>query len=183
MCIRDSANAQLAWVRQTNASAEYALAASRLVGSFPALQATVVRAFVADKMSLTLTPAQFAAAKAKLLRGLPASFTPLLNVAAAAYQPSTVLQVVAMRAAIVDTEPVEQGLANIAPKALALPGVLASSSVTGPEVRLSAALKAYGDAILQPVAASALGGACLLYTSTGGVPATRADLEHGMLAV
>ena len=154
-----SANAQLAWVRQTNASAEYALAASRLVGSFPALQATVVRAFVADKMSLTLTPAQFAAAKAKLLRHLPASFTPLLNVAAAAYQPSSVLQVVALRAAIVDTEPVEQGLANIAPKALALPGVLASSSVTGPEVRLSAALKAYADAILQPVPASALGGA------------------------
>ncbi|MGO8877309.1 MAG: hypothetical protein ACLQNG_16280, partial [Acidimicrobiales bacterium] len=153
-----TAGAQLAFVHQINASAEYALAASRLVGGFPALQATVVRAFVADNMSLTLTPAQFAAAKAKLLRGLPASFTRLLNVAAAAYQPSTVLQVVALRAAIVDTEPIEQGLANRAPKTLALPGVLASSSVTGPEVRLSVALKNFADTILEPVRASALGG-------------------------
>ena len=154
-----TAGAQLAFVHQINASAEYALAASRLVGGFPALQATVVRAFVADNMSLTLTPAQFAAAKAKLLRGLPSSFTHLLNVAAAAYQPSTVLQVVALRAALVDTEPIEQGLANIAPKTLALPGVLASSSVTGPEVRLSAALKNFADTILEPVRTSALGGA------------------------
>jgi hypothetical protein len=154
-----SANAPLPLVRQTNASAEYALAASRLVGSFPALQATVVRAFVADKMTLTLTPAQFAAAKAKLLRGLPATFTHLLNVAAAAYQPSTVLQVEALRAAIVDTEPVEQALANTAPKTLVLPAVLGSSSVTAPEVRLAVALKNFADTILQPVGASALGGA------------------------
>jgi hypothetical protein len=154
-----SASAQLPLVRQTNASAEYALAASRLVGSFPALQATVVRAFVADKMSLTLTPAQFAAAKAKLLRGLPASFTHLLNVAAAAYQPSTVLEVVALRAAIVNTEPVEQALANVSPKTLVLPAALGSSSLTGPEVRLSVALKNFAETILQPVRASALGGA------------------------
>jgi len=154
-----TANSELPFVRQTNASAEYALAASRLVGTFPVLQAAVVRAFVADKMNLTLTPTQFAMAKAKLLRGLPASFTPLLNGAAAAYQPPSVLEVTSLRAAIVDTEPVEQGLANLVPKTLVLPGVLASSSVTGPEVRLSAALKAYADAILQPVPPSALGGA------------------------
>jgi hypothetical protein len=153
-----SANAQLPFVRQTNASAEYALAASRLVGSFPVLQATVVRAFVADKMSLTLTPAQFSAAKTKLLRGLPASLTHLLDEAAAAYQPSTVLEVVSLRAAIIDTQPVEQTLANIAPKTLELPAVLGSSLVTAPEVRLSAALKTYADTILAPVPPSALGG-------------------------
>jgi len=44
-----SGGAQLWFVRQANASAEYALEASRLVGSFPALQASVARAFVADK--------------------------------------------------------------------------------------------------------------------------------------
>ena len=65
-----SGGAQLWFVRQANASAEYALGASRLVGSFPALQSSVARAFVADKMSVTLTPAQFAAAKAKLLARL-----------------------------------------------------------------------------------------------------------------
>ena len=118
----------------------------------------MVRAFVTDKMSLTLTPTQFAASKAKLLRGLPSSFTHLLNLAAAAYQPSTVLQVVALRAAIVDTEPIEQGLANRTPKTLALPGVLASSSVTGPEVRLSVALKNFADTILEPVGASLTAG-------------------------
>jgi hypothetical protein len=42
----------------------------------------MVRTFMADKMSLTITPEQFAAAKAKLLRGLPASYTHLLSVAA-----------------------------------------------------------------------------------------------------
>ena len=171
-----SANAQFPFVRQTNASAEYALSASRLVGTFPALQAAVVRAFVADNMSLILTPTQFATAKAKLLRGLPASFTPLLNAAAAAYQPSTVLEVTSLRAAIVDTEPVEQGLANLAPKTLVLPGVLASSSVTGPEVRLSAALKNYASTILQPVPPSALSAA-----TAGLQPDTRlvADGEAG----
>lgn len=171
-----AANAQLSLVRQTNASAEYALAGSRLLGSFPALQATVVRAFVSDKMTLTLTPAQFAAAKAKLLRGLPASFTPLLNEAAAAYQPSTVLEVISLRAAIVDTQPVEQTLANIAPKTLQLPAVLGSSFVTTPEVRLSAALKSYADTILQPVPPSALGG-----SAAGREPDARfvADGEAG----
>ena len=77
-----SGGAQLWSVRQANASAEYALGASRLVGSFPALQASVARAFVADKMSVTLTPAQFATAKAKLLRGLPSPFIHLLDLAA-----------------------------------------------------------------------------------------------------
>ena len=155
----DSAGAQLWLVRQANASAEFALAASRLVASFPALQAAMVKAFVADKMTLTLTPAQFAAAKAKLLRGLPASFTHLLIVAAAAYEPSTVPEVAALKAAIVDTKPIEQALAHIAPKTLVLPAVLASSSLTAPEVRLAAALKGYADTILQPVPPSALGGA------------------------
>jgi hypothetical protein len=153
-----SAGARVWLVRQTNAGAEYALAASRLVGSFPALQAAVVQAFVADKMSLTLTPAQFAAAKAKLLRGLPASYTHLLDVVAAAYQPSTVPEVAAMKAAVLNTQPIEQALADAAPRALVLPGVLGSSSLTGPEVRLAAALKGYADTILQPVPASVLGG-------------------------
>lgn len=83
-----AAGAQLGFVRQTNASAEYALAASRLLARFPALQATMVQAFVTDNMSLTLTPAQFAAAKAKLLHGVPASVHSLLEAAAAAYQPA-----------------------------------------------------------------------------------------------
>ncbi|HMK97711.1 MAG TPA: hypothetical protein VK425_09215, partial [Acidimicrobiales bacterium] len=153
-----AAGAQLWFVRQTNASAEYALDASRLLGSFPTLQDAMVRAFLADKMSLTLTPAQFAAAKAKLLRGLPASFTQLLKVAAAAYQPSTVPEVAALRAAILGTEPIEQALAHSAPRTLVLPAVLASSSVTAPEVRLAAALKGYAGTILQPVPPSALRG-------------------------
>ena len=50
------AGAQLWFVRQANASAEYALAASRLVSTFPALQVDVVHAFVADAMGLSLTP-------------------------------------------------------------------------------------------------------------------------------
>jgi len=154
-----TAGSQLWIVRQLNASAEYALAASQLVGTFPALQGTMVGEFGADKMSLTLTPAQFSAAKAKLLRGLPASFTHLLKVAAAAYEPSTVPEVAALRAAILDTKPIEQALAHTPPRTLVLPAVLASSSVTAPEVHLAAALKGYADTILQPVPASALGGA------------------------
>jgi hypothetical protein len=67
-------------VRQTNASTEYALGASALLGTFPALHLAMVRTFMADKMSLTITPEQFAAAKAKLLPGLPASDTHLLSV-------------------------------------------------------------------------------------------------------
>jgi hypothetical protein len=153
-----SAGAQLWLVRQANASAEYALSASRLLGRFPALQAAMVRGFVADRMTLTLTAAQFAAARAKLRRGLPASFTHLLAVAAAAYQPTTVPEVAALRAAILDTGAIEQALAHMAPRALALPAVLASSAVTAPEVRLAAALEHYANSILQPVPARALGG-------------------------
>ncbi len=127
--------------------------------SFPALQASVARAFVADKMSVTLTPAQFAAAKAKLLRGLPSSFIHLLEVAAAAFQPSTVPEVALLRAAILDTSPLEQVLTQAAPRTLVLPAALTSSSVTAPEAHLAAALKSFADSILQPVAPSALGGA------------------------
>ena len=154
----DEYDAQLWLVRQANASAEYALAASRLLGRFPALQAAVVRAFVADKMTVTLTPAQFAAARAKLLRGLPASFTHLLAVAAAPYEPTTVPEVAALRAAILDTGAIKRALKHLVPKALVLPAALASSSVTVLEVKLAAALKGYADTILQPVPAPALGG-------------------------
>jgi von Willebrand factor type D domain len=163
-----SASAQLWSVRQANASAEYALGASRLVDSFPALQTNVARAFVADKMSVTLTPAQFATAKAKLLRGLPSSFVHLLDLAATAFQPSTVPEVALLRVAVLDTSPLQQVLTQTTPKALVLPAALWAGSVTGPEAHVAAALKRYADNILEPVAPSALGGAA------GGLePATR----------
>jgi len=154
-----AAGAQLWVVRQTNATADYALAASGLVGALPALQAAVVRAFVADKMSRALTPAQFATAKAQLLRGLPASYTHLLEVVAAAYKPSADPEVAEMRAVVLDTQPLEQALANAVPRAVVLPTVLLPSSLTAAEVRLAAALKSFADTILQPVPASALGAA------------------------
>ena len=154
-----SGGAQLWSVRQANASAEYALGASRLVGSLPALQSSVARAFVADKMSVTLAPAQFGAAKAKLLRSLPSPFIHLLDLAATAFQPSTVPEVALLRAAILDTSPIEQVLTQATPRTLVLPAALASSSVTAPEAHLAAALKSYADNILQPVAPTALGGA------------------------
>ena len=154
-----SASAQLWSVRQANASAEYALGASRLVASFPALQSSVARAFVADKMNVTLTPAQFAAARAKLLGSLPSPFIHLLELAATAFQPSTVPEVALLRAAILDTSPLEQVLTQAAPRTLVLPAALASSAVTAPETHLAAALKSFADSILQPVAPSALGGA------------------------
>ena len=154
-----SGGSQLWSVRQANASAEYALGASRLVGGFPALQANVARAFLTDKMSVTLTPAQFATGKAKLLRGLPSSFVSLLQLAAAAFQPSTVPEVTLLRAGILDTSPIQQVLTQATPRTLVLPAALAASSVTAPEARVAAALKSYGDNILQPVAPSALGGA------------------------
>ena len=140
-------------MRQVNASAQYALAASRLLGSFPGLQAAMVRAFVADKMSVTLTPAQFAAAKAKLLRGLPASFTHLLRGGGGGVRAHHGPRGGRVRAAILDTRSIEQALAHIAPRTLVLPSALVSSSVTAPEVRLAAALKGYADTILQPVPA------------------------------
>jgi hypothetical protein len=154
-----SASAQLWSVRQANASAEYALGASRLVAGFPALQTSVARAFVADKMSVTLTPAQFAAARAKLLGSLPSPFIHLLELAATAFQPPTVPEVALLRAAILDTSPLEQVLTQAAPRTLVLPAALASSAVTAPETHLAAALKSFADSILQPVAPSALGGA------------------------
>jgi hypothetical protein len=154
-----SGGAQLWYVRQANASAEYALGASSLIGSFPALQSSVARAFVADKMNVTLAPAQFAAAKAKLLGALPSPFIHLLDLAAAVFQPSTVPEVALLRAAILDTSPLEQVLTQAAPRTLVLPAALASTSVTAPEARLAAALTSYADSILQPVAPSALGGA------------------------
>ncbi len=138
-----AAGAQLWVVRQTNATAEYALAASGLVGALPALQAAVVRAFVADKMSVTLTPAQIATAKAQLLRGLPASYGHLLEVVAAAYQPSTGPEVAEMRDVVLDTQPLEQALANAVPRAVVLPAALLPSSLTAAEVRLAAALKSF----------------------------------------
>ncbi|HXW80875.1 MAG TPA: VWD domain-containing protein [Acidimicrobiales bacterium] len=153
-----SAGAEPSYDSQTNASAEYALVASRLLGSMPGLRTNVVRAFVADRMSLSLTPAQFAAGKTRFLRGLPASFTHLLEAIAAAYQPSTVPEVGALRAAIVDTKPIAQALALMPPSAVVLPAAaLGSSQVTASEAHLAAALEAYADVILPPVPASRLG--------------------------
>ncbi|HXR22617.1 MAG TPA: VWD domain-containing protein, partial [Acidimicrobiales bacterium] len=151
-----AAGAQLWVVRQANASAEYALSASRLLGGFPALQAAMVKAFVADKLSLTLTPAESAAAKAKLLRHLPASFTQLLAVAAAPYGPATVPEVAALKAAILSTGAFEGTLAHMAPKTLVLPAALVPSSLTAAEANLEVALKGYANTILSPVPASAL---------------------------
>jgi hypothetical protein len=147
-----AAGAQLWYLRQTNASADYAGFAAGLVSGFPALQTTMARAFVADKMSLTLTPAQVVAAKAKLRHGPPAAFTQVLEVAAAPYQHSGAPEAAALRAAILGATPTLQAeLAQLPSKALVLPAVLASSSITAPEVRLASALRSYAISILQPV--------------------------------
>ncbi len=163
-----SAGAQLWFVRQANASAEYALGASKLVGSFPALQARVARAFVADKMSVTLTAAQLATAKVKLLGGLPSPYIHLLELAADAFQPSTVPEVALLRAAILDTSPLEQVLTQATLRTLVLPAALASSSVIAPEARLASALKGFADGLLQPVPPTALGGAAPVPSPTPG---------------
>ena len=147
-----AAGAQLWYLRQTNASAEYARFAAGLVSSFPALQTTMARAFVADKMSLTLSPAQVAAAKAKLRNGPPAAFTQVLQVAAAPYQHSSAPEAAALRAAILGAASTLQAeLALLPSKTLVLPAMLASSSITTPEVRLAGALSSYANSILQPV--------------------------------
>ena len=147
-----TAGAQLWYLRQTNASADYAGLAAGLVSKFPALQTTMVRAFVADRMSLTLTPAQVVAAKAKLQTGPPAGFTQVLEVAAAPYQHSGAPEAVALRAAVLGATPSLQAeLADLPAAALELPAVFASSSITSPEVRLAKALRSYADSILAPV--------------------------------
>ena len=148
----NAAGVQLWYLRQTNASAEYAGFAAGLVSSFPALQTTMARAFVADKMSLTLTPEQVAAAKTELRLGPPAAFAQVLQVAAAPYQHSSAPEAAALRAAIIGATPTLQAeLAHLPSKALVLPAVLASSSITTPEVRLASALRSYANSILQPV--------------------------------
>jgi hypothetical protein len=148
----NAAGAQLWYLRQTNASAEYAGFAAGVVSGFPALQTTMAGAFVADKMSLTLSPAQVAAAKAKLLQGPPAGFTQVLQVAAAPYQHSSAPEAAALRAAILGaTATLQAELADLPSTALVLPAVLASSSITTPEVRLASAFRSYANSILQPV--------------------------------
>ncbi|HTV11973.1 MAG TPA: VWD domain-containing protein [Acidimicrobiales bacterium] len=157
-----SAHAKTSAQSQADASANYALVASRLVGTLPSLQSGMARALLADKMSLTLTPAQFEAGKARLLRGLPAYFTHVLQLLAAPYQPSSVPEVAALRADILDAAPIQRALARMAPRALVLPAALAASAATAPEVRLAAALETYADDILRPVPASRLGAASRL---------------------
>ena len=146
------AGAQLWYLRQTNASADYAGLAAGLVSGFPALQTSMARAFVADKMSLTLTPAQVAVVKMKLRQGPPAVFMQMLQVAAAPYQRSSAPEAAALRAAILASVPTLQAeLADLPTTALVLPAVLASSSITTPEVSLARALENYANSILQPV--------------------------------
>jgi hypothetical protein len=148
--------AQMWYLYQTNASAEYAGLAAGLVSTFPTLQTTMARAFVADKMSLTLTPAQVAAAKAKLRQGPPAAFTQGLTVAAAPYEHSSAPEAAALRAAILGaTLTLQAELAHLPSKTLVLPAVFASSSITTPEVRLARALRRYANIILQPVPGAA----------------------------
>ena len=147
-----AAGAQLWYLRQTNASAEYAGFAAGLVSRFPALQTTMAGAFVADNMSLTLSPAQVAAAKAKLRNGPPAGFTQVLQVAAAPYQHSSAPEAAALRAAIVGATPTLQAeLALLPSKTLVMPAALASSSITTPEMQLASALSRYANSVLQPV--------------------------------
>lgn len=165
------AGAQLWYLHQTNASADYAGFAAGVVSRFPALQTTMARAFVADKMSLTLTPAQVAAAKAKLGHGPPAAFTQVLRVAAAPYQHSTAPEAAALRVAILGATPTLQAeLAHLPSKTLVLPAVFASSSITAPEVRLARALRSYANIILQPVP-----------VASPGAVAERPELEAGFV--
>jgi len=152
-----SARNKAASASQTNASAEYALDASRLLGNLPGLQVAMVRAFAGDKLSLRLTSAQFAAGKAKFLRGLPAGFMHTLEAMAGVYQPSTVPEVAAVRAGIVNMAPFDEALANMAPRAVTLPAPLASSAITAPELRTAAELETYANIILHPVPASQFG--------------------------
>jgi hypothetical protein len=147
-----AAGDQLWYLRQTNASAEYAGLAASVVSRLPALQATMTNAFEADKMSLTLSPTQAAAAKAKLQNRPPAGFTQVLEVAAAPYQRSHAPEAVALRAAILGATPTLQAqLADLPATALVLPAVFAESSITSPEMRLASALRSYANSILQPV--------------------------------
>jgi len=69
---------------------------------------------------------------------------------------TTVPEVAALRAAIVDTAAFKKSLAQIPPTTLALPAALDSSSVLAAEAGLAAALKRYADTLLQPVPGSAL---------------------------
>ena len=147
-----AAGAPLWVVRQANASAEYALIASDALEALPGLQAAVGRAFVADKMTLTLTEAQAATAKARLLRALPVSFTALAKVAAAAYQPTTVPEVARARAAILGTASFERAVAGITPETLVLPTDLVPESATASETGLAAALTSYAEGILAALA-------------------------------
>jgi len=151
-----NANAQGWFLSQTNASADYALAASKLLGRLPVLQATVVKAFATDNMTVTLTAAQFATAKANFVHHLPASFTQMLAVAAAPYKPTTVPEVAALKAAILDTGPIVTALKHTKPKALVLPPALYPSSLTTLEVHVAAALAAYDHLTLQPVSLAGL---------------------------
>jgi len=186
----NAAGAQLWYLRQTNASAEYAGFAAALVSRVPALQTTMAQAFVADKMSLTLTPAQVAAAKAKLLQGPPAAFTQMLQVAAAPYQHSSAPEAAALRAAILGATPTLQAeLAHLPSKALVLPAVLASSPITTAEVRLASTLRSYANSILQPVRVASpaaaterpeLAAGFVLDGETQGASEPLEDLENGL---
>ncbi len=151
-----AAGAPLWVVRQANVSAQYALAASDALEALPGLQAAVGRAFVADKMTVSLTAAQSATAKARLLRALPASFSVLAKLAAAAYQPATVPEVARARAAILGTASFERAVAGITPEALVLPANLVPESATAAETGLATALRSYAEGILQPLPARGL---------------------------
>ena len=112
----------------------------------------MVRAFVADKMSLTLTPAQVVAAKAKLQTGPPAGFTQVLDVAAAPYQHSSAPEAVALRAAILGCHPDlasrAGGPAGYGP---GTPGGVRLELHHGLRGALGDALRSYANSILQPV--------------------------------
>ena len=144
-----AADNQLWFGRQVDASANYALEAAELLQEFSPLRAAVVKAFTADGLTLKLTSHQFAEAQAYLARGLPSTFTKLLQTAAAAVQPRTNSEVKAFTAVLLNTKALQRGIAKVTPTSLDLPAVFGSRLLTAAEAPVVAALSGYASYVLQ----------------------------------
>ena len=144
-----AAGNQLWLQRQADASANYARQAVAVLNGLGRLDAAVESTFVADRLALAITPAQFRAGQAEVAHhGLPPAVTHWLGVAAGALRPPANAEVKALRAFLVDTTAFKQAMVRATPTPLDLQEVLGSPSLLAADGRAAAALESYADHVL-----------------------------------
>lgn len=158
--------------RQAGAVAGEERALAGLLTSFPELQARLVRSFVADKLTLSLSAAQVVRAQAALAGAKPPELTHLLDLAASSLRPNGNGEVRTLARLISDVAPLQREAVRAKAAALELPAAFDPNALVSAENGLAVALRSSAVALLAVTAPA----------RAGATPASAGSPVRGQLA-